>query len=395
MTVSDRNGEASARRPIHLHHVVLSLEPGGLENGVVNLVNRLDRTEFVSTIWCLKERGAFAQRVDPAAAVIHELNWRGGNDLSVVHKLARGLRSSGAELVHTRNAEAFFYGWAALQFTRRPALVHSEHGRTFNDRPIRFTAQRWMTRRADAVVALSDRLRLDLERYVGIPRDKVQVIYNGVDFERFAHGSRAAARRSLGLGDALVVGSVGRLVSVKNYDLLLRAVAGLMDIRAELVLVGDGPERPALERRASELGLSGRVHFTGHRDDVAGLMAAFDIFVLPSISEGMSNTLLEAMAAGLPVIASAVGGNTEIVRAGLEGMIFESGNERELTAALNDLAADRGLRESLGRQGRERAQRDFSMPAMVTAYEALYRGVMAQKGRPHERRSRSTLTGSD
>jgi len=216
------------------------------------------------------------------------------------------------------------------------------------------------------------------------------VLYNGVDLGRFGRGastadgqasSREAARREWGVEpDALVFGSVGRLVAVKNYALLLRAFAsaGLAARRGRVVLAGEGAERAALEDLARSLGIRDRVHLLGHREDVHRLLPGFDVFVLPSISEGMSNTLLEAMAAGVPPVASNVGGNAEIVRDGVDGRIFPSGDEHALVRELVALDASAPLRAALGAAARARVQSAFDIRAMVERYEQLYERVAAR-----------------
>jgi sugar transferase (PEP-CTERM/EpsH1 system associated) len=376
----------TARAPIRVLHVLLSLEPGGLENGVVNVINRLDRERFASSVCCLKHAGEFARRIEDPRVDIHELHWRGGNDPRLALRLARLLRHLRPDIVHTRNAEPFFYGFAGAKLARARALVHSEHGRKFDDRPARFALQRWMSRHTDAIFAVSGQLKTDLVKHIGMPEASVEVLHNGVDLSRFnvAAGAgapspaRAALRREWGVPeDALVVGSVGRLVAVKNYTLLLRAAAASgLDIH--LVLAGEGPERAALTALAASLGIATRVHLLGHSNDVDRVLGAFDVFVLPSFSEGMSNTLLEAMAAGVPPVASDVGGNGEIVRDGVDGRLFPSDDEPALRACLEALCRDGAERARLGAAARERVLSTFDIRQMIERYERLYERVHAR-----------------
>jgi sugar transferase (PEP-CTERM/EpsH1 system associated) len=358
---------------LHVAHVVLSLQPGGLENGVVNVVNGIDPARFRSSVLCLKVAGEFAGRIRAPDAEVHAFGLRQGNDLRLPWRLARHLRRHRVDVVHTRNAESFFYGSLAAKLAGVPRLIHSEHGRTFNDRPLRFWAQRQLTRLADTVFALSEQLRRDLVTHVGLPAERIEVLYNGVDLARFGGSGRVEARRRLALDEtAPVVGSVGRLVAVKNYPLLLRAIAQPALAHATLVLIGDGPERPALQSLADGLGIADRVRFVGHREDVADLLPAFDLFVLPSRSEGMSNTLLEAMACSVPAVASRVGGNAEIVRDGLDGLLFPSDDEAALRDALAQLVSDAQRRAQMGAASRERVMSAFDIRAMMRAYESVY-----------------------
>ncbi len=221
---SNSHDTANMGRPLTVAHVLLSLEPGGLENGVVNVVNRLDAGQFRSQVCCLKRAGEFAGRLQGPVGV-HALGWHGGNDPKLLFRLAGLFRRLRPDIVHTRNAEAFFYGFLAAKLAGVPAIVHSEHGRTFDDRPLRFLAQRVLSRGAAAIFAVSEQLKRDLVTHVGIPASRIDVLYNGVDLGRFDASQRDRVRGELGIGaNELVVGSVGRLVPVKNYPLLLRAV---------------------------------------------------------------------------------------------------------------------------------------------------------------------------
>jgi len=379
----------SAKAPIRILHVLLSLEPGGLENGVVNVINRLDHTRFESSVCCLKHAGEFARRIDDPRVAIHELHWRGGNDPRLALRLAGLLRRTRPHIVHTRNAEPFFYGFAGAKLARAQALVHSEHGRKFDDRPSRFAVQRWMSRHTDAIFAVSGQLKDDLVKHIGMPEASVEVLHNGVDLSRFNVAERATTHASTrdtlrlewGVPDGrLVVGSVGRLAAVKNYGLLVRAVAS-SGLDVHLVLAGEGPERAALTALAESLGIASRVHLLGHCNDVDRVLGAFDVFVLPSFSEGMSNTLLEAMAAGVPPVASAVGGNGEIVRDGVDGRLFASDDEAGLAACLVALCRDDALRTRLAAAARERVHSAFDIRSMIERYEQLYERVHAQTAR--------------
>jgi sugar transferase (PEP-CTERM/EpsH1 system associated) len=362
-------------RRIHIQHVLLSLQPGGLENGVVNVINKLDGERFRSSVTCLQQSGAFAARIRDPDVEVHAMGLAPGNDVGLPLRLARLFRRTKTDVVHTRNAEAFFYGWLGAKLARVPALVHSEHGRVLPDSARRMALQRWMLHATSAAFSVSRQLRADLVKHLRVPERRFEVIYNGVDVTRTSAADRGGARRIMGAAEGeVVVGSVGRLVTVKNYELLLGAFSRLAP-PARLVLIGDGPERARLEGLADAKGIAARTTFLGHREDVADLLVGLDVFVLPSLSEGMSNTLLEAMAAGLPTIASDVGGNREIVQDGDSGLLFASEDEAGLLDGLRRLAGDPARRAELGRAGRDRVTREFSMDAMIGKYEALYERV--------------------
>ena len=357
-------------RRLKICHVVLSLRPGGLENGVVNVINGIDPGEFESSVCCLKDKGEFAARIrDPAVGVI-EMGWRTGNDPLLPLRLAALFRRLGVDIVHTRNAEAFFYGMAGAKLAGVPHVIHSEHGRTFPEKPLRARLQRWLLGSVDYVFAVSARLRDDLVREIGVARERLDIIYNGVDLGRFSGAGPQSSTAEV------LIGSVGRLVAVKNYPLLLRALAALpISPPWRLVLVGDGPERASLESLAGELGIRERVEFLGHRDDVPPLLQRMTVFVLPSVSEGLSNTLLEAMAAGAAIVASDVGGNREIVEHEASGLLFESDDLEGLSAALSRLISDPTLRKRLSDTAAARVREQFSLEGMLRRYEEMYRHV--------------------
>lgn len=358
---------------MHVQHVLLSLEPGGLENGVVNVVNGLNPSRFVSSICCLKHSGEFASRLSAQTKGIHELGWRGGTDLGLPLRLASVFRRTQTDVVHTRNATAFLYGVLGAKLAGVPTIVHSEHGRTFDDRKIRLYAQKFLTIFADAVFAVSAQLKHDVAARVGIPAADIGVLYNGVDLSNVVKTSKTTFCKQIGVDeDTLIVGSVGRLVAVKNYGLFLRSIAHLRIPNVAVVLIGEGPERNALELEAARLGIADSVHFLGHREDAKSLLSAFDVFVLPSFSEGLSNTILEAMAARVPVIASNVGGNPELVQDGATGFLFENNDIESLSKALKALLVSPIQRNHFAAAGRERVERDFSMETMISNYEAFY-----------------------
>jgi len=364
-------------RPLHVCHVLLSLKPGGLENGVVNVVNGLDPADFRSSVCCLQQAGEFAARMRSTTEIV-AMGLQPGNDWRLPLRLARLLRALRVDIVHTRNAEPFFYGIVAARLAGVPVVIHSEHGRTFPEKPLRARVQRLLLSGANAAFSVSERLKQDLVRELGVSPARFEVIHNGVDIERFRSAPGTGDRR-LSAAD-VVIGSVGRLAPVKNYPLLLRAMARLPALPpSRLLLVGDGPEGPSLQALAAELGLADRVQFAGHRDDVAQALREMDVFVLPSTSEGMSNTLLEAMAAGVAAVASDAGGNGEIIVPEVSGLLFPSADVAALAAQLGRLVSDPGLRGKLARAAATRVKVEFSIDAMIRRYEQLYRRVWSQR----------------
>jgi sugar transferase (PEP-CTERM/EpsH1 system associated) len=363
-------------RPLHVCHVLLSLRPGGLENGVVNVVNGLDPALLRSSVCCLQQGGEFAARIHNGTEVA-AMGLKPGNDFRLPWRLARLFRAWRVDIVHTRNAESFFYGLLAARLARVPVVIHSEHGRTFPEKPLRARIQRWMLSNVNAAFAVSQRLKEDLVRELGVSPGRFEVLYNGVDLDRFGSPSTAADSRAARRD--VVIGSVGRLVPVKNYSLLLQAMARLpAGPASRLVLVGDGPERPLLENLTAALGLRNRVQFAGHREDVPRLLQEMDIFVLPSTSEGMSNTLLEAMAAGVTAVASDVGGNSEIIENEVSGLLFRSGDIAHAAQQLRRLISEPALRARLAGAAAARVRDEFSIDAMLLRYTKLYTRIWSE-----------------
>ncbi|MET0202679.1 MAG: TIGR03088 family PEP-CTERM/XrtA system glycosyltransferase [Casimicrobiaceae bacterium] len=364
-------------------HVIHHLTTGGLENGLVNLINTMPRTAFRHAIACIEDYSSFRDRLaDPSVEVValHRSRigvWRMRREL---FRLFRRLKPA---IVHTRNLSGL-----DAQLPARAAgvrrIVHGEHGWDVDD--IHGTGRRpALLRRlhapfVDRYITVSK----DLERYlvqrIGIAPARITQIYNGVDTARFVR-SNPRTRAPLPAGFApdgtFVVGSVGRVQPVKDHATLLRAFAALsaeapaLAAQARLVIVGDGPSLVALRTLAATLSIEAATWFAGNQADVPELLRAFDVFVLPSLNEGISNTILEAMATGLPVVATAVGGNVELVD-DATGMLFTAGDDAALARALGRYLADTELRAAHGRNARAVAVERFSLPAMVAGYQGVY-----------------------
>jgi sugar transferase (PEP-CTERM/EpsH1 system associated) len=369
-------GSSMARSMIHAVHVLDSLEVGGMENGVVNLINAT-RDHLRHTVVTLSGRGPLSERL-PASVAVHCIGKRAGMDLGAVVRLGRLLRGLRPDLVHSRNWGALDTVVAARLAGVR-TLVHGEHGREAKDPqgldPRRNRLRRLLSPLVSRFVTVSFDLRRWLIATVRIPAHKVVAIHNGVDTSRFYPGDLAEARDAVGLPiAATVVGTIGRLDPVKDQAGLIAAFSGLTGSGASpvLAIVGEGPSRPALESEIKQRGLSERVRLLGERRDIPDLLRAFDVFVLPSRAEGMSNTILEAMATGLPVIATDVGGNPELVDPDVTGRLVPSGDPKALEAALSVYVADSYLRRLQGKAGRERVLQHFSLDRMAQAHRGLY-----------------------
>lgn len=377
--------------PPLIAHVIHHLGTGGMENGLVNLINHMPPGRYRHAIICLQGSTGFRQRIRRDDVEIYDVAQRDGHDLGAYWRLYKILRGLQPDILHTRNLSALesqMVGAAA----RIRARVHGEHGRDVYDLHGKSRKYNLLRRVMQALVghyiAVSRDLADWLVETVGVPRRKVTQIYNGVDSVKFhpQSGARAAIGPSGFAGDgAIVIGSVGRLARVKDYPTLLRAFHRLLAMHPasgaplRLVLVGDGPTRAACEHLVETLGLRAQVWLAGDRDDVPELMRGMDLFVLPSLGEGISNTILEAMASGLPVIATAVGGNPELVLPGQTGTLVPPADAEQMAQALLDFANDPARMRQAGKLARAEVEKRFSMEAMVEGYLRVYDQALKTK----------------
>ncbi|PYM76606.1 MAG: sugar transferase [Candidatus Rokuibacteriota bacterium] len=355
-------------------HIVHCLEIGGLETGIVNLVNA-PRAGQRHAVLCMTHGGANRANLRPEVGVF-ELHKADGNDPRTFARLVGLLRRLRPDVVHTRNWSAFD-GIMAGRLAGVGRIAHGEHGREFAD-PHGRNRRRKILRRllaplVDSFTTVSDDLRRWLIEDVRIRAAKVVRIHNGVDTARYSPGDRAEGRAALGIpSGGTVVGTVGRLNPVKGHVTLIRAFARLATADAVLVVAGDGPCRDELHQCAKTLGLGDRVRFLGERHDVPRVLRAMDVFVLPSIAEGISNTTLEAMATGLPVVATRVGGNAELVVHGTTGRLVPAENPEALAEGIAEYVSDPIRRLDHGARARARAVDVFGLDVMRDTYASLY-----------------------
>lgn len=361
-------------------HVIHRLDFGGLENGLVNLVNRLPPERYRHAIVCLAGfNPAIRARIRRPDVEVLSLEKQPGKDPAAYVRMWRVLRQRRPAIVHTRNLGTVDMQWVAA-LAAVPHRVHGEHGWELGD-PQGLNPRSLRIRRAcrpviHRYVPMSQDSARWLERHVGVQPERIRQLYSGVDIERFRPATEAGRRRQDGV---LTLGTIGRLDPVKNQAALLEAFARLRQVYAglRLVIVGDGPLHDRLQAEAESLGISAEVTFTGARTDTPELLRGFDVFVLPSVNEGISNTILEAMATGLPVVASRVGGNPELVEDGLCGRLYDPAAPTALQQALLPYLTDPALRERHGRAARQRVVQNFSLDAMVSRYLPMYDELLA------------------
>ena len=360
--------------------LVLSLSPGGTERLVIEIVRSL-RSRVDSIVCCLDEPGAWAAELAALGIPVISLARTPGFHIGLSRRIARLMKLHEIDVVHCHHYSPYVYGLLASVMKPGVQLVFTEHGKLSDAGPSRKrrlinpVLSRWPGQLCAVSSDLKQHMVLE-----GFPARRINVLYNGIDpGERPTPSQRNAARASLGMAPgAFVAGTVGRLDPVKNLGVLLDAIPLLIKKHPEarVVIVGDGPERSALEARAAELGITDSVVFTGYRSDVRELMAAFDVYVNCSTYEGVSLTILEAMAATLPVVATRVGGNPEVVIDRETGLLVP-GRSRSIAEAISTLVHDARTRKQMGDAGRWRVIKHFSIARMVDDYARAYLGHAA------------------
>ena len=372
-------------RPALICHIINRLAIGGLENGVVNLINNLPAEKYRHAIVCVTQSSDFRNRIGRADVSVFEIDKRPGKDFPAYARMRRILKSITPQIVHTRNLPALDMlapAWAAG--VRR--FVHSEHGLDkleLDGKNFRYNALRRTSRLVvDRYVTVSNDLKIWLHERAGIPESRIERIYNGVDTDRFKpEGAAMQLPADFVPPGALVVGAVGRFDHVKNQTALVAAVAQILTndpklrARLRLVLVGDGELRNDMEAMVTDAGIREAVWFAGFRSDMAEIYRAVDLFVLPSLREGISNTLLEAMASGRPAIATRVGGNPEVLPDGKAGHLVEPTPQAIAETILHYLDDPASARVH-GAYGRAHVLNQFSLRSMVSQYDRIYSSLI-------------------
>jgi sugar transferase (PEP-CTERM/EpsH1 system associated) len=373
-------------------HVVYRFAVGGLENGLVNLLNGLPRDAWRHAVIALSDIDpGFAARVARADVAMIALGKGPGHAIPLYPRLVRLFRALRPAIVHTRNLAAL-ETMPAAWLAGVPSRIHGEHGRDAED-PDGANVRRQRIRRlfrpfVTQYVALAPDLARYLRGPIGVADDRIEQIWNGVDIARFAP---AAARERIagcpfGAPHECLVGTVGRLDPVKDQATLARAFVHAVQQAPErratlrLVVVGEGGERARIEAILAQGGVSELAWLPGERHDIPAILRGLDVFVLPSFGEGVSNTILEAMASGLPVVATRVGANAELVDDGVTGRIVAPSDPAALAAAIATYADAPGLGARHGQAGRQRAEAQFGLDRMIERYHRLYLAQLARAG---------------
>lgn len=358
---------------IRVVHLVSTLNIGGLEKVVCDLVREVERENIHAEVVCLGEIGALADEFKSLDVTVTALNVLGNGILAPANALLRYLQSTSFDVLHTHNETPHLAGALVRCRLRVPVLVHTKHGRNQPDKWKRVAMNRFSAWMSDVVVAVSHDAADVCRGIERIPERKIRVIHNGIDLQRFVPHQEVTSERVL---RAIHVARIAD--PPKDHATLLRAVRLVVDQipSFQLEIVGDGPSRPEIEFLCGQLDLRENVTFSGFRSDVAKRLSKSGLAILSSLTEGLSITLLEAMAMGLPVVATNVGGNKEVVVHDETGLLVPPRQPSLMASAILEFIRSPAGAAEMGRSGRRRVETRFGLPNVARQYEELYASLL-------------------
>lgn len=364
-------------RKVRLMQITHDLAIGGLQQVVNTICKFIDRRKFDVSVLCLRNLGPLAEEIKSRSIPVFFLPQKeSGTDYFSFLKVAKVLHREQIDVIHTHNTQPFVDGTLGGLLAGVKTFVHTEHGRIFPAKKRYMLAERIMSRYAHKVVAVSEHSYNNLLKYEKISKRKLLVIQNGIDSTTYSRDIDVKQkRRDLGIGtDQFVLGVAARLVREKGLIYLVRAMSKVVEKMPSvcLIIAGKGAEEESLRREAESLSLSGNILFLGERLDIPEILKTIDLYVLPSISEGLPMVILEAMAAGCPIVASKVGGIPSVIQHGINGSLVESGDKDSLASEILRVAEDKGLRLRYSSNSRTLFERRYSAEIMMRKYERLY-----------------------
>jgi glycosyltransferase involved in cell wall biosynthesis len=385
---------------IKITHLITELSIGGAQMALLRLLSGVNRECFAPSVVCLYNGdGAVAQQIRALGIPVTDVGMTSKARLDAFGRLFRLLRQQQPQILHTWMFHANIPGRLLGRLLGVPIIISAE--RTMGEGQIRRRLNRLTAHLADSVICVSERVAQFVADEIGIASQKLVVVPNGIDLSQFADlPTQEEARKAFNLpSQGTIVGAIGRPRPVKGYNFLIEAWAappaarGLGDYWARgrpfaplggqrgayLLFVGDGPDQPALKAQAQQLGLGERVIFMGDQSKIPHLLPALDILALPSLQEGMPNVALEAMAASIPVVGTAVGGTPEVVIDGETGLLVPARDVTALANALATLMGDPARAKMMGKAGRERVEKRFSLKTTVQQTEALYDALLLER----------------
>jgi len=364
-------------RRLKILYVNYCLSIGGIETMIAGLVTRLPKELFDISIAVFEGNGVLEKKLIEQGISIHYLNKREGLDFNALKSLFSILKTEKIDVIHTHNFSAWLYSALAARFVLGVNVIHTEHSTVRGKKKRRYLAEWFLSYLTESIVAVSEKVKDNMVKFCHINPDKVLVIQNGIDVVTFQANTtfRSRVRKELAFSEKNVVfGTVGRLVPVKDHLTLINAFFEVyrLNPNAKLIIVGDGPMRKQCLELISDLNLEDSVYLLGERHDIPQLLALMDIYTVSSLSEGMSISILEAMSTGLPVVATNVGGNPEIVQQDVNGLLVRSGDPKSLAEAMNKMSTDRLLRSQASVNSRKFVEKNYSDVAMMARYQKLY-----------------------
>lgn len=372
-------------RPIKICYLINALHVGGAERVIARTVTRLDKNRYETIVCCLWMGGAVADEMEKASARVINLDAKNKLDFRILFRLHRLLKEHKTDILHSFLFHANMLGRIVGRLAGVPVILSSERTMRMEGKH-RLLLNRLTASLADKILTVSEAVREFAVAKIGITPDRLVTIYNGVDLSEFSQSLNSEgieeAKQELGIDSShAVVGTVGHLEEEKGCEYLLQAAAQVSapDGKVTFLLVGDGSQRAKLENLAEDLSISSSVMFTGYRSDIPRILSIMDVFVLPSLYEGLPNALLEAMAASRPVVATQVGGIPEVVADGETGILVPRGDSGALARAICVLLEDRERAREMGIAGRKQVERLFSVETMVAKTEALYEKLIREK----------------
>lgn len=363
-------------RKIRILYIIPNLEVAGAEQHLINLVSNLDKQRFEVLICCIKKPGRLGELFKERGGNVVCLERRSIYDLRIMTDIHRLIKRNGFDIIHTYLFGFHYLAGIPARLCGTPVVISSRreiavwkkwHHRFLENLGNRFT---------NKVIACSEAAREFAVQSENLPEEKILTIYNGVDLEKFSPRPQSACiLEEFGFGkEDKIIGMVTKFASVKDHKTLLKAVNEIRKIypRIKCLLVGDGLLKESVELEVESLKLGNNIIFPGKRDDIARILSIMDVFMLTSLVEGLPNTILEAMACGLPVVATNVGGIPEVVKNGKSGILVEPRDYRAIADAVMRLLENVSLRKEMGRRGREIVERKFGLDRMIEDYENLY-----------------------
>ncbi|MGQ9571453.1 MAG: glycosyltransferase, partial [Thermodesulfovibrionales bacterium] len=371
-------------QPINILHVISKLPVGGVENQLLMTLKNYDRMKLYPLVCSLLDKGEIGKEIEDAGIEVIALNkLKHRFDWTIVKDIYRLIKKRNIKIVRTHQYHANLYGRLAGWLAKVPCIVASIHNVYTMDRKLhRRIMNKFLSRFSDKVVAVSETVKKDILKYDGLREDEIIVIYNGIDTDSFVNRDGNAIRREFGIpSDVPVIGTIGRLTFQKGQKYLIEAASKIKEKfpGIMLLIVGDGPMKDGLRNYAKILDLNENVIFTGSRRDIPALLAAMDIFVLPSLWEGLGNALLEAMASGKPIIATDIPPIREIVNSEKVGILVPPQNSNAIADSIEFLFHNKNFAENLANAARERVFTTFHIKTSVRHYTELFENILRNK----------------